>query len=46
MRRQNHLFDQVVSFKNLHQAALQAVRGKKNKPKVACFVFHLDANFH
>ena len=44
MKRVGYLFEQVISFKNLMAAARKATRGKKTKPDVAEFLFHLETN--
>ena len=42
MKRYGHLFERIVTFENLHQAAITAFRGKKDKPRVALFYFHME----
>jgi retron-type reverse transcriptase len=42
MKRHGHLFEQITTFENLYLAAKKAARGKKNKPRVALFLFHLE----
>lgn len=42
MRRVGNLFDKLVSFENLHRAALKACRGKMRKRDVAHFYFGLE----
>ena len=42
MKRIGHLFEQIVRFDNLLAAAHKAVQGKKNRPPVAAFYFHLE----
>ncbi|MBF0311177.1 MAG: RNA-dependent DNA polymerase [Magnetococcales bacterium] len=41
-RRTGHLFDAIVSFANLWQAAHKAWRGKKDKVRIADFYFNLE----
>ncbi len=42
MKRHSHLFERIVTFDNLLFAAQKAMRGKKNKQRVAHFLFHLE----
>ena len=42
MKRQTGLFDQITPFGNLRLAARKAARGKRDKPTVARFEFHLE----
>ena len=42
MKRHGHLFERIVSFDNLLLAAKKALLGKKSKPVVAQFFFHLE----
>ncbi len=42
MKRVGYLFDEIISFQNLHRAALQAAAGKKKQIRVAHFLFHLE----
>ena len=42
MKRQGHLFEQITTFDNLLLAAKKAVRGKKDRPRVADFYFQLE----
>jgi retron-type reverse transcriptase len=42
MRRQAGLFEQITPFSNLLLAAHKAARGKRDKPSVARFEFHLE----
>ncbi|MBF0151765.1 MAG: group II intron reverse transcriptase domain-containing protein [Magnetococcales bacterium] len=42
MHRTGHLFDAIVSFPNLWQAAHKAWRGKKDKTRIANFYFNLE----
>lgn len=44
MKRAGSLFEKIVSFRNLLQAAYRARRGKKNRPDVAAFHFDLERN--
>lgn len=43
MRRAGNLFEQIISFENLHAAARDACRGKKGKNNVARFYFNLES---
>jgi RNA-directed DNA polymerase len=43
MKRKGHLFEQIVTFKNLHHAAQKAFQGnKKYTLRAAQFYFHLE----
>jgi len=42
MKRQGHLFEKVVSWENILNAAHQAMRGKHHKKVVAQFYFNLE----
>jgi retron-type reverse transcriptase len=42
MKRQGNLWDRMISFKSLLLAAETAARGKRFKPGVARFFFHLE----
>lgn len=42
MKRYGNLFEQIVSFENLWNAAHRAFRGKKGNIRVAEFYFHLE----
>jgi RNA-directed DNA polymerase len=42
MKRIGRLFDQVCSFAALRNAALNAAKGKKKKPRVAAFIRNLE----
>ncbi len=42
MKRYGHLFEQIVSFENLHAAARRAFRGKRCNPTVAPFFFAME----
>lgn len=42
MKRQSGLFEQILPFENLLLAARKAARGKRDKPLVARFEFHLE----
>jgi RNA-directed DNA polymerase len=44
MRTYKHLYERVCSFDNLLCAARTAARGKKGRPDVAAFLFHLEPN--
>ncbi|MEW5870428.1 MAG: hypothetical protein AB1894_14225 [Chloroflexota bacterium] len=44
MKRHKHLYPQVVDFENLRLAFKKARRGKRHKPDVAEFEFHLEEN--
>ena len=44
MKRQGHLFEQVVRFPSLEAATQRARRGKGNRLEVARFIFHLESN--
>ena len=41
-RRADGLFDSVASFRALHAAALEAVKGKRRKPGAAAFMANLE----
>lgn len=43
MKRVGGLYEQVCAFENLYTAALRARRGKRYRPDVAAFHFHLEA---
>jgi RNA-directed DNA polymerase len=43
-RSYDDLFLQLTSFANLHLAYLKAAKGKRGKPPVATFEFHLEEN--
>jgi RNA-directed DNA polymerase len=42
MKRYGHLWEGMISFENLLRAAHAAARGKRFKPGVARFFFHLE----
>lgn len=42
MKRYSHLYEKIIRFDNLYQAAQKAFRGKKDKERVALFYFHLE----
>jgi RNA-directed DNA polymerase len=42
MKRHGHLWEQVVSFEALLRAADTARKGKRFRPAVAAFHFHLE----
>src|SRR5215470_7809497 len=42
MKRHGHLFDRIIAFDNLLQAAQRAQRGKRHRHSVAAFLFHLE----
>ena len=42
MKRHGYLWDGMISFENLLQAAHAAARGKRFRPAVARFGFHLE----
>ena len=42
MKRYGHLFQQIATFGDLLQAARKALQGKKDRPVVAEFYFHLE----
>lgn len=42
MKRAGNLFDNVIAFDNLLRATKQAARGKKEQPRVAHFLFHME----
>lgn len=42
MKRQGGLFTRIVTFENLLRAARRAARGKRDRPTVARFEFHLE----
>lgn len=44
MKRRGHLFEGVANFAALLAAERRARRGKRNRPDVARFVFHLETN--
>jgi RNA-directed DNA polymerase len=42
MKRHNHLWEQVTAFENLLQAARKAQKGKRFRPNVLAFNYHLE----
>jgi len=44
MHRVGHLYDDICDFENLLRAAYRARRGKRARPDVAAFHYHLEAN--
>lgn len=42
MKRYGNLFEKILSFENLLAAAKKALKGKKEKPRVAHFYFNLE----
>ena len=42
MKRYGYLFEQVITFENLLLATQKASQGKKDKLRVAHFLFHLE----
>jgi retron-type reverse transcriptase len=42
MKRYGHLWPELISFANLHRAALKACRGKRDRPAVLRFHFDLE----
>ena len=42
MKRHGYLFERIVTFDNLLLAGKKALRGKKDRPVVAQFYFHLE----
>lgn len=42
MKRYGNLFEKIVTFENLHLAAQNAMRGKKDKAAVGGYNFHLE----
>jgi len=42
MKRYGHLWEGMISFENLLRAAHAAARGKRFKPGIARFFFHLE----
>src|SRR5947208_9113722 len=43
MKRYGNLWPELISFPNLLRAARKAARGKRFRPNVAAFHFHLEA---
>lgn len=44
MKTYKHLYPQITSFENLRRAFRKAARGKRKRPSVAQFEYHLEAN--
>lgn len=44
MKRRARLFEEIVSFPNLLEAARAAYRGKRRRPEPGAFHFHLEGN--
>jgi RNA-directed DNA polymerase len=44
MKRSGNLWPQLTSWENLLASALAAARGKRKRPDVARFLFHLEPN--
>ncbi|MBK9713383.1 MAG: hypothetical protein IPO81_19070 [Kouleothrix sp.] len=42
MKTYKHLYEQICAFDNLWAAFHQARRGKRAKPEVAAFEYHLE----
>jgi|GEM_PF-5790792 len=42
MRRATNLFGDVVAFDNLHRSFLAASHGKRDRPEVRDFEYHLE----
>ena len=42
MKREKHLWDKIISFENIYLAAKKALKGKRWKPSVMDFAFHLE----
>ncbi len=42
MKRVGCLFEKIISFRNLHRAAIGAASGKKEQIRIAHFLFHLE----
>ena len=40
-KKHHHLFEQIASFAALHEAAMQAIKGKRGKPGAAAFMANL-----
>ncbi|OQY59788.1 MAG: hypothetical protein B6245_04795 [Desulfobacteraceae bacterium 4572_88] len=43
MKQARNLFEKICSFDNLMKAARKAFQGKKDRPRVAAFYFHLES---
>ncbi|MCP4605558.1 MAG: RNA-dependent DNA polymerase [Proteobacteria bacterium] len=44
MKRAGNLWPTLVSFENLHRAAMRALRGKRSRPEACDFVTNLESN--
>jgi len=44
MKRQNHLFEQIITFENIRKAYIKALRGKRNSTAVLVFSKNVDVN--
>jgi hypothetical protein len=44
MKTYKRLYGQITAFENLRQAFKKAARGKRKRPDVADFEYHLEAN--
>jgi hypothetical protein len=44
MKRVGHLYEQICAFENLPRAATRARRGKRGRPDVAVFHYHLETH--
>jgi retron-type reverse transcriptase len=42
VKRYGNIWEEMISFENLLRAAHAAARGKRFKPGIACFFFHLE----
>lgn len=42
--RHDNLFEEMVNFRHLHEAAMTAIRGKRAKPGAAAFMANLETN--
>jgi retron-type reverse transcriptase len=42
MKRQGHLWEEIISFQNLYSAFSKAVKGRRTKENVATFIFHAE----
>jgi len=42
MKRKGNLWNRLVSFENLHQAAYQVLRGKRGQVRAGLFFFNLE----
>ncbi len=46
MKRQNNLFEKIISFENILNASRKARRGKRYKTSTAMFEYNLERNLH